>query len=266
LRENERDMLPSNDRRRQKREDRGDLEVASMRIDVDHWSRAELDDALRRSDALVLTTTVGRGAQNSDDLFSALTESERARYATFANPVLATRFATARSTLRHILGSLVGQPPREIAILVGPHGKPHLSEQAQRAPLWFNVAHSDDIVLIALSRRAHVGVDIERLRPVDNWRQVAERVLTPTERVELHRDVDAGADPGEALLVRWCRLEAELKAIGMGLDALHARDARQRTGVRVRDLDEIRLTPGHVASPSRYHAAVALWSPESVED
>jgi 4'-phosphopantetheinyl transferase len=258
-------MLPSNDRRRQKREDRGDLEVATMRIDVDPWSRAELDDALSRSDALVLTTTVSRGAQNSDDLFSALSESERARYTTFANPVLATRFATTRSTLRHILGSLVGQSPAEVAIRIGPHGKPYLPEQARRAPLWFNVAHCDGIVLIALSRRAHVGVDVERLRPVDNWRQVAERVLTPAERVELHRDVDAGADPGEALLVRWCRLEAELKAIGIGLDALHARDAGQRTGVRVRDLDEIRLGTDRVA-PSRYHAAVALWSPESVED
>ena len=134
---------------------------------------------------------------------------------------------------------------------------------AEPAPVWFNVAHTDNVSLIALSRSSEVGVDIERIRPIAMWEQVAERVLDDSERATLRESVAAGSDPSDALLVQWCRLEAELKAMGVGLGSHHARFALRGTGTLcVVDLNELPLPADNTnATAARYRAAVALWSP-----
>ena len=260
MEENERDMLLSKSRLRQKSDAPRDLDVATVVDGSRPLSRQELDVALNRSSALVLTTTAVTGGQIPPDGFASLSEAEVARHRTFGSAPLASRFAETRIALRRLLGLLLDRSPGDVRINVGPNGKPMLAEPAS---VWFNVAHSDAVSLIALSRSSEVGVDIERVRPIAMWEQVAERVLDDSERAQLRESVAGGSDPSDALLVRWCRLEAELKATGVGLGSHHTRSALRATGtLRVADLNELPLdTADTSATAARYRAAVALWSP-----
>lgn len=92
-----------------------------------------------------------------------------------------------------------------------PTGRPEL----QDSDLAVSVAHSGDVVLVAIASTRDVGVDIEVLRPdVGGWALV-EQALTEQERERL--DAIAAPCRPESFLHTWTRKEAILKAAGVGL-------------------------------------------------
>jgi 4'-phosphopantetheinyl transferase len=138
-------------------------------------------------------------------------------------------------------------PPAAVPIEAGPHGKPHCPGGPQ-----FNLSHSGDLILLALDPSRPVGVDVERARPGLDWRPIARRVLPPAEAEALERLALAagGEAAAEAFLAAWCRLEARLKARGVGL-------AGRGAGVG----HDAELAVWDVAMPAGYRAAVAVVSP-----
>ena len=69
-------------------------------------------------------------------------------------------------------------------------------------------------------------------------------------------------DAGTAFLRQWCRVEAELKAIGCGIAGLEDHRAGKRPlGLRLRDLADIPLPAPVAATGARYQAALALCAP-----
>ena len=85
---------------------------------------------------------------------------ELARAARFATDELARRYLAAHGALRAILGKFTAAP-LEFALLE--KGKPYLPLSPE---VRFNLAHSQDRALIAVSLEVDVGVDIERIRPM----------------------------------------------------------------------------------------------------
>jgi 4'-phosphopantetheinyl transferase, N-terminal len=69
------------------------------------------------------------------------------------------RWVAARWALRTALGRRIGVDPAEVALEPGPGGKPRLS--GNRA-LRFNLSHSGDLAVIAITVGREVGVDVER--------------------------------------------------------------------------------------------------------
>jgi phosphopantetheinyl transferase len=164
--------------------------------------------------------------------------------------------------LREIVGALQATLPSLVRIIEGEFGKPALMRTAGKPPLWFSVAHCDDLLLVALSREGEVGVDVERTRPIDSWERVADRTLAPAERAQLLRAVERGEEADQVFLRHWCRVEAELKAIGCGIHGIEAHRAGQRpAGLRVADLTNLPLPEGLPSPGVRYQAAVALCAP-----
>lgn len=96
-----------------------------------------------------------------------------------------------------------------IRILRGAKGRPSLAECHA---LDFNVAHTGGRVLIALTRGARVGVDVERLRRVPSCLALADEIFGPAAARELARI----AEPQRSarFLERWTLLEAAVKAEG----------------------------------------------------
>jgi 4'-phosphopantetheinyl transferase len=191
-----------------------------------------------------------------------LSRAERARYSSYTNEVVARRFAVGRAVLREMLGALQSRLPSVIRLVDGEFGKPALARDTSKAPLWFSVAHCDDLMLVALSRVSDVGVDVERTRPIDCWERVADRTLAPAERTQLLRAVERGEDADHVFLRHWCRVEAELKAIGCGIHGIEAHRAGERPrGLRVVDLSNLPLPTELAEGAPRYQAAVALCAP-----
>lgn len=78
--------------------------------------------------------------------------------------------------------------------------------------VYFNLSHSHGWTVLALSDR-EVGVDIERIKPVDM--RLAKRFFADGEWAQ----IEAAGDGAEALFYRfWTVKEAYLKALGTGLN------------------------------------------------
>ncbi|HZN22754.1 MAG TPA: 4'-phosphopantetheinyl transferase superfamily protein [Burkholderiales bacterium] len=99
-----------------------------------------------------------------------------------------------------------------MAFKENPYGKPELEPHSDVA---FSVSHSESLALVALTRHALIGVDVERVRPDATEAGIAERFFTRNEARSLARLNDA--DRVTAFFNAWTRKEAILKAIGCGL-------------------------------------------------
>ena len=150
---------------------------------------------------------------------SVLSPAEIARAERFVQPKDRQRFITAHTALRGILGSYLGLPPAAVSFRINAHGKPYLHPAPAPAPamLQFNLSHSGDWALCAVTTAGEVGVDIERVRPQPPaYRlKVAQRFFSAH---EYHAINSAGpADIDSAFFSGWTRKEAYIKCHGKGL-------------------------------------------------
>jgi 4'-phosphopantetheinyl transferase len=145
----------------------------------------------------------------------ALSADERARAGRFRTEVLRRRFVAGRGALRAILAGYLGVAPTEVAFAYGGHGKPRLDPNGPGVE--FNLAHSDDLAVCAVALGRAVGVDVERVRPVDGSPRIVARYFTPGEHAEFlgHPEPER---PG-AFFRGWTRKESFLKVTGAGLSA-----------------------------------------------
>lgn len=115
-----------------------------------------------------------------------LPATERDRAANLLSEDTRRRWVAARWALRDVLGRYLEREPAEIELRFGNRGKPMLA--AQDLPLRFNLSHSGELVLIAISGEHEVGIDVQTV----------------------------GAKPPE-FYTEWTRREAIAKCHGTGL-------------------------------------------------
>jgi 4'-phosphopantetheinyl transferase len=110
---------------------------------------------------------------------SVMSADEQARARRFVFEKDRRRFSAARVLLRMLLARYVGTDPAELRFATGGHGKPSL-EGFESAPA-FNVSHSQDVAVIAVSRAGDVGVDVEAIRKMDDGEAIAGRFFAQYE-------------------------------------------------------------------------------------
>jgi 4'-phosphopantetheinyl transferase len=145
-----------------------------------------------------------------------LSTDERARADRFARAQDGARWAAARGILRALLARCTGTDPRELRFAEGPHGKPALADSAR---VRFNLSHSGDVALYAVTLDREVGIDVELPRRTVDAVAIARRVLGAAEAARL-----AALDPPareREFLRAWVRWEAVLKCRGTGIGGAH---------------------------------------------
>lgn len=142
---------------------------------------------------------------------SLLSRDERARAERFRLVAHRRRFRASRIALRRILSLYTGVAPGELDFDYGALGKPALANRR----LHFNLAHSGELALVAVTRDDPVGVDVERIRPSSSLPRIARRVLSAAERRRLEAVADA--ERPRAFYLAWTRKEALIKARGAGV-------------------------------------------------
>jgi len=140
-------------------------------------------------------------------------ESERANRFHFERD--RNGFTVARGSLRSILGIYIGLSPAEIRFEYGARGKPSLASKSAPSPVHFNLAHSGGLALVAVTRVADIGVDVEQIRRVDDVEAIAKRFFSPRESAIL-RGLSQELMQA-AFFNLWTRKEAWLKATGEGI-------------------------------------------------
>lgn len=144
-----------------------------------------------------------------------LDADERERAARFHCESLRAAFIAAHAALRGLLGAASGMAPASLRFRRGAWGKPSIHAPGGACGVHFNLSHADGIALIALSRRAAVGVDIETLARAPERAQDLHAVLSGPERTTL-RGLPVQDQP-LATYRCWVRKEALLKAAGCGI-------------------------------------------------
>ena len=235
------------------------MSAAPMRVACERWPVADLGRRLDRHDAFVCVTSLLGNAEDIEHAREVFDDAERDRFERYENREVARRFAISRLKLRGMLASVLSMAPGVVPIRIGLHGKPALARAAQSSGVRFSVAHCDDLLLVAFARGADIGVDVERVRPIERWARVADRVFGASDRAQLEREIEMTGDTETTFFRYWCRGEAELKALGTGIIGLAAhREGKRPPGLRVAELTNLPMPEELRVSQVRYEAAVAL--------
>ena len=142
---------------------------------------------------------------------------ERARAGRFVRTTDRARFVAAHAMQRIVLGGYLGVGPDRLEFERGDHSKPKLAGDPAACALAFNLSHSGNRVLVAVSGGEAVGVDIEELRADIDVPALARLVFSPAELGAL---LEQTGEAQRTLFFRtWVRKEAVLKAIGLGFSA-----------------------------------------------
>ena len=155
-------------------------------------------------------------------LLALLDHAERERWAAYRRDTDRERFLVGCGLAKTVIAACTGQRPAEVSFdrTCRQCGQPHGKPAVQHGGLEFSVAHSGDLVAVAVAT-APVGVDVEQLegRPRElgggDPAALARVVFAAEEQAALAAVAASGR--ARAFLVAWTRKEAVTKAKGDGL-------------------------------------------------
>ena len=125
---------------------------------------------------------------------------------------LQRHFIAGRGFLRYVLARYLAAGPEELRFSYNYYGKPSLAGEQS---LQFNMSHSHEVALVAVTRDAAVGVDVEHIRVDFASEEIATRFFS---RLEVETFSSLPPEERVAAFFRcWARKEAYIKAIGKGL-------------------------------------------------
>lgn len=199
-----------------------------------------------------------------------MTAAERERAARYHFEEDRKRYTAGRSTLRRLLAQSTGIAPSELAIQEAEWTKPRLVLPPDIPSIFFNVSHSGDFVLLAVSDAVEVGVDIEQVRADCPITDLARRYYSPAEFQYLET---LPSDRRLRDFYRfWTIKEAVLKCAGLGLSVPpHVVDVRLQDDGRpeLHCLDENRMFLAQIsvrelAVAEGYASALALKTKDKI--
>jgi 4'-phosphopantetheinyl transferase len=179
------------------------------------WSLPPADPVLPRDEIHVWCASLDQPPERVVDFEQTLSLDERSRAQRYRFAHDRQHVIIRRGLLRQMLGDYLGIEPGSLRFRSGPYGKPELAEMPGAYTPHFNVSHSHELALFAFARDREVGVDIEYARPVAEAEQIAGRYFSAQEKDTL-RDLPPDR-MYEQFFTYWTRLEAYLKASGLGL-------------------------------------------------
>jgi len=191
-----------------------------------------------------------------------LDSAERTKASMFRFERDRSRFVVAHAVLRRILGDYIGVEPRRLRFSALSGGKPVVSCDGMTSTLNFNLSHSGDLALCAVSDR-EVGVDCERVRSHQDVQLVSRQFFSSDEADAV--DGLSGLDQTRVFYRTWVRKEAYVKATGRGLacDTTSFTLEKCGDGMRVHDGERVGRTDDafyvyDLPDVDDYFAAIAL--------
>ena len=183
--------------------------------DLSDWVTPRVQLASPESTIHVWLISLTQPGDMYKSLTGLLSSSEQERAARFKFDQHHQRFVVAHAALRSILSQYLKTTPLNLQFVNGVDGKPKLAEEFARSDVRFNLSHSFDVALLAVTRGREIGIDVELVKEDYAFDDVAARFFTAQELaafralpVHLQR---------QGFFKCWTSKEAFLKAKGTGL-------------------------------------------------
>jgi 4'-phosphopantetheinyl transferase len=149
------------------------------------------------------------------EMYSLLSVEEKQRSDRFKIREDRTRYIAAHYHTRKILSKYLALSPEKIKFAYSQFGKPVLAGEKNAPGLRFNLSHSVDIALLAVTNGFNLGIDLELVKQEKATEDIARRFFSIGE-VESLLD-QPKKDRQEAFFRCWTRKEAYIKARGEGM-------------------------------------------------
>lgn len=182
-------------------------------IEFQSWKRGPALCTLWPNDVHVWRIRLDTPCSNYFD--EALSHEDRIHGKKFRFGIDRSRFVAARASLRLILNRYLRIPAAVLRFAQNSYGKPYLDNSQNPQGLRFNLSHSQDLALLAITRNRELGIDIEFKQIDFATDEVAEQFFSPFEISQF-----ATIPPElktEAFFNCWTRKEAYIKGRGEGL-------------------------------------------------
>ncbi len=160
---------------------------------------------------------------DSGVLRSLLSKDEVARSERLMIPEKRISFLAGRAALRIILGLYVKTASQSIRFHYLHDGKPVISDENLASQVHFNLAHSGKWMVLAVSRKNKVGIDIEEIRPIKSTSWALETLFHEKDKKAILKMPQPLQD--STFLRAWTTLEATKKLHGVGLGNANHRDS-----------------------------------------
>jgi 4'-phosphopantetheinyl transferase len=177
------------------------------------WPLAPAAFSLGVEEVHLWATNLDLPASTLQKFASILSPPESERAARFRFECHRSRYVAGRGWLRTVLSRYLATNPAQITFTYGPHGKPALC--GSFTPLQFNLAHSENLALLAVNLHHPIGVDVELIKPLADAEQLVARFFSPRENAAFQQ-LPPEQKPN-AFFNLWTRKEAWLKATGEGI-------------------------------------------------
>jgi 4'-phosphopantetheinyl transferase len=183
--------------------------------EIIRWPAAPARVECAGNEVHVFAASLDVGADALAGFRKTLSPEEKERAARFKFDRHRQRFIAGRGCLRSLLGRHLGVDPERVTFACSPQGKPALGPEFSQVGMHFNLAHSEDLGLVAITRAGAVGVDVEHIRALKDSDDLVARFFSEREN-ESYRRLPLEQRPA-AFFNLWTRKEALLKATGEGL-------------------------------------------------
>jgi 4'-phosphopantetheinyl transferase len=189
-----------------------------MTFDNHAWFTAPTDLTLLPDDVHIWRIELERSQLELERLQTTLSSDEVVRANRFYFQQHRERFIAGRGILRAILGRYLDVEPQAVKFDYEAQGKPLLAGKFACSEVSFNLSHSQDLALCAVTTHRPIGVDLEYIRSVSDVESLAQRFFAPREYAVVR---SLPPDTQQQVFFRyWTCKEAYLKATGVGISHL----------------------------------------------
>jgi 4'-phosphopantetheinyl transferase len=175
-----------------------------------HWNDAPASLVFHSAEAHIWRVTTELPDVALEHLITRLPAEEKRRAERFRHAPGRRGFVVARWALRTLLGRYLGPGAESLELRFSASGKPWLDPH-EAGGLHFSLAHSAGVVLLAFAA-VEIGVDVERVRPLERAERIAARVFPPATRSVL--EAVPASERWPAFFAAWTQREALVKALG----------------------------------------------------
>lgn len=144
-----------------------------------------------------------------------LSSDEMARCSAFVFDKDRERYIFCRGVLRILLSEFTGIEPSQVPLKYTQSGKPYLCSEACLFPVKFNLAHTENAMMIALSLDTELGIDLELERPIREISSIVRNYFSVSEQQYMRQFL--GEHETKAFFHCWTRKEALFKGLGSGI-------------------------------------------------